>query len=266
MFSRLGPLMPVTFGKLAYEMWFTAPRFKIPSREKDSLATASQQVIDLHGLPMTTYSWGEGPSILFIHGWSGRGTQACSYAAPLTQAGYKTVSFDGPAHGNTPGKQSSVLQFADAVLAMQAHYGPFAGVITHSFGGMILTFASQFGFQVQRAACLCPPENFDIVIDNFAKTLALPDSVRQVMLKKFQATHGDLLRDMVSTVHQAKHIDYPLLLVHDKDDPEIPWQSSQDIANAVANSQLVLTQGLKHRRIVRDEKVVDAIVRFITEA
>ena len=270
MYNRLGPVFPEYFGKLAYEMWFRTTRFKTPDRELEVLKNATISTIDVHGMPITTYCWAhvesDQPVVLFIHGWSGRGTQVSAFVKPLTDAGIKVISFDGPAHGKSPGKQTSVLQFADAVLALQKSNGPFHGVITHSLGGMILAFTMQFKFTTDKAVCICPTMDFDRIISNFAAALALPDKVLAVMLNKFQATHGNLIRDMISTVDNVSNINCPALIIHDKDDPELPWQGSEKIHQAWKGSKLMLTEGLKHHRIVHDETVVKAALDFLAGA
>ena len=267
MYRTLGPMFPDYFGRRAYEMWFTTTRFRAPEREQKALHTASTDRIDVYGIPVCTYAWGDSdrPTVLFIHGWSGRGTQVFAYIEPLLQAGYRVISFDGPGHGQTPGKQTSVLQYADVILRMQQHYGHFSAVITHSFGGMALAFVMQHGFSTDRAVCICPPADFDRIITNFAHILALPDSVLDTMLNRFHATHGHLIRDLVSTVNNVARIeDCPALLIHDRDDPEITWQDGERVAKAWRGSEFLLTEGLKHRRIVRADNVVTAAVDFIT--
>ena len=57
-----------------------------------------------------------------MHGWTGRGTQIVNYIEKLNKLGYSVISFDGPAHGHSPGKQTSILEMTDAVLALNKQY------------------------------------------------------------------------------------------------------------------------------------------------
>ena len=143
MFSRIGPLFPNYFGRLAYNLWFSTQRYKTPAKELPSKNAATTEIMDTHGLPVHMYKWGDDskPKVLFAHGWSGRGTQCAFFIEPLLQAGFQVISFDGPAHGETPGKQTSILQFADVILQINKRYGPFDAAFTHSFGGMLLAYA-----------------------------------------------------------------------------------------------------------------------------
>src|SRR5439155_676408 len=50
----------------------------------------------------------------------------------------------------------------------------------------------------------------------------------------------------------------PLLVVHDRDDAEVPWQDGAIIARGWPGAVLSTTGGLGHRRILRDPYVVRA--------
>jgi hypothetical protein len=58
-------------------------------------------------------------------------------------------------------------------------------------------------------------------------------------------------------------LDLPLLVVHDRGDLEVPWEDGRRIAAAAARATLLTTEGLGHRRILRDPNVVAASVAFI---
>ena len=265
LYKQLGPLMPMRFGRMAYHTWFTPTRFRMPERERTVLDTAVTGSLCVDDIEVATYRWGDSnlPTILFVHGWSGRGTQASAFVEPVMRAGFSLLSFDAPAHGRTEGRQTSVLQFVDTLLALQQQFGPFHGCITHSVGGMALALAARFGFAPQRAVCICPPNAFDTILHNFCRILNLPPAVKHEMLKLLYATHGSLIEQFITVEHNAADIDFPALLIHDRDDPEIPWRDSEKIHHAWKHSELMLTDTLKHHRIVRDDKVVAAAVRYL---
>jgi pimeloyl-ACP methyl ester carboxylesterase len=55
----------------------------------------------------------------------------------------------------------------------------------------------------------------------------------------------------------------PLLVMHDRDDPTVPWAEGAAIASAWRGAELVTTSGLGHRDIVRDPDVVARAVAFL---
>ncbi|HHJ34257.1 MAG TPA: alpha/beta hydrolase [Gammaproteobacteria bacterium] len=267
-YNTLGRVFPAYFGRRAYALWFTTTRFKTPPYERPALAAARNEQVSVNGLQIAVYLWqhesiAPAATLLFIHGWTGRGSQVASYIERLTGLGYRVISFDGPAHGNTPGKQTSLLEMTDVIFALNKKYGDFDAAITHSFGGMILTFAMSLGLKVDRAALICPPNNFQVILDNFQRILQLPDCVMQAMERISYATHGQVIRDLVDMENNVRRLSCKSLLIHDEDDTDISWHSSEKIARAWPGARFIKTQGLGHRRIVRDSQVVQHIIDFL---
>jgi len=265
-FSTIGPFFPEYLGKLAYEFWFSTQRYKTPTKELPSKNSAAIEIMDAHGLPVHIYKWGDmsAPKVLFAHGWSGRGTQCAFFIEPLLQAGFQVISFDGPAHGETPGKQTSILQFADVILEIEKQYGPFDAAFTHSFGGMLLAYAMTLNMDIKRVVCICPPDTFDTIFKGFQLTLDLPDVVMQAVNSKFYATHGFRLREAISTITTVKTLSNQALIIHDENDTEVPLNCGKHVADAWPNARFIKTSGLGHRRIMRDRDVIKKTVDFLT--
>jgi hypothetical protein len=57
----------------------------------------------------------------------------------------------------------------------------------------------------------------------------------------------------------------PLLVVHDREDREVPWQDGAGIAAGWPGARLLTTSGLGHRRILRAPAVVAAVAGFLAE-
>jgi hypothetical protein len=55
----------------------------------------------------------------------------------------------------------------------------------------------------------------------------------------------------------------PVLLVHDRDDPETMFSDSVAISKSWQDSRLHPTSGLGHRRVLRDPWVLQQIVDFV---
>ncbi len=54
-----------------------------------------------------------------------------------------------------------------------------------------------------------------------------------------------------------------LLVIHDRGDAEVPWQHGMVITRAWRGAGMLMTDGLGHRRILRDPDVVAAAVAFV---
>jgi pimeloyl-ACP methyl ester carboxylesterase len=55
----------------------------------------------------------------------------------------------------------------------------------------------------------------------------------------------------------------PLLIVHDENDSVNPFASATSWVSRVSHAKLHATQGLGHRKILREKNSVDAIVSFV---
>ena len=64
-----------------------------------------------------------------------------------------------------------------------------------------------------------------------------------------------------SYVVRNQHI--PTLIIHDEDDQDIDVSCAKSIHDQHPNASLMITKGLGHRRILRDQNVIQKIVSFI---
>ena len=79
----LSTVSPRLAGHWVYHLWFTTHRFAEPGRESRWREQAQQFNLPHKYGPLAMYSWGEGPPVLLVHGWNGRGTQMGGLAVSL---------------------------------------------------------------------------------------------------------------------------------------------------------------------------------------
>ena len=53
------------------------------------------------------------------------------------------------------------------------------------------------------------------------------------------------------------------MIIHDTDDQDISVEQAKQLAAKWPNAQLVITQGLGHRKVLMDQKVIDSIIGFL---
>ncbi|MBL4712341.1 MAG: alpha/beta hydrolase [Gammaproteobacteria bacterium] len=267
-YNTFGRVFPVYFGHRAYDLWFTTTRFKMPEREKHAFESAIKENIEVNKISISVYIWQHESiepirTLLYVHGWTGRGTQIAPYLEQLHAIGYRVISFDGPAHGSTPGTQTSILEMTDMLFALNKTYGDFDAAITHSFGGMALTYAMSRGLKIKNVALISPPNNFQNLINAFQQAIQIPDSVMLAMERKGFATHGQVTRDLLDMKNNVKQLSNQGLIIHDEDDIEFPCHDSEATAKVWPGAKFIKTKGLGHRRIIRDEYVIRETIRFL---
>jgi len=263
LFGRVGAVVPRLLGRWAYDLWFRTRRFPESAAGKQITLNAIRETLQVGEIPVALYRWGAGPLVLFMHGWSGRGSQVAAFVEPLLNAGYQVIALDAPGHGATPGRRTNILECAEVLLAVQHRFGPLAAAITHSFGGMVLAYAMNHGLEVARVVCISAPADVDYLVGSFARTLNMhPAVVRDLRRRLEQRFDGDFW-ERIATESNARRLKSPALVVHDELDTSVPWQQGERIAAAWAGARFVKTRGLGHGRILRDRETVKAVVDFI---
>ncbi len=265
-----GRLSPRLAGRFAYRLWLTSPRFKTPASERSALESAIVEYHPIKHHKIATYIWGRSmptakPTILLVHGWSGRGTQLGAFVEPLLDAGYRVLSFDAPAHGKSSGKQTTIYEITDVILALQQHYGEFDAVITHSFGGPCTALAVQKGLRIEHFVAICPPATIAGLVTKFASALHLTDRTSARLIQRIEKSFGKHIWQELAMTEIVEDIDVPGFVIHDTQDVDIPWEEGQAVACAWNNAPFKITNGLGHRRILRDADVITSAIDFISD-
>jgi pimeloyl-ACP methyl ester carboxylesterase len=259
---------------LAEHMFVTPRRYARPERELAVLATARPQNFEVtlrspgrHRAKrsLAAWRWGFGPTVMLVHGWEGRGTQLGAFVQPLVEAGFSVVAFDAPGHGDSPDRQLYLTDLADCIADVAAQTGPLHAIIAHSFGAAAVLLAhARAGLDVPRTIFVAPNAIVDDAVVKFSRYLGLDDSDRAALEHRLVAHTGvdfsALALDRLTAGRESA-----LLVVHDRDDREVPFSQGARLAAAWPNAQLRETHELGHRRILRDADVIATTVAFARE-
>jgi pimeloyl-ACP methyl ester carboxylesterase len=110
--------------------------------EQEVLDWGNNTRIPFDGGELAVTTWGKsGPAVLLMHGWGGARAQMTGFVDPLLFAGYRVVAYDQPAHGESDGKMTNLLEIAPSMDLIAGREGPFHAVISHSFGTLITSYA-----------------------------------------------------------------------------------------------------------------------------
>ena len=245
---------------------FTTPiKHKIPKRELEMDRNSIQKLIPIPAIDkeVVLYEYGKSEKkILLVHGWSGRGTQLFKIADELLKAGYSTISFDAPAHGKSPGKTTIMVDFIATILEIDKQFGPFEAAIGHSLGGMSVLNAIKKGLKVNHAVVIGSGDIVEDIMDDFVAKLALKPAISTLLRLHFEKKYGEKMNSY-SAFLAAKETTIPVLVIHDNNDPEVPVKAGIHIHKYLKNGELLLTDGLGHRKILGNHKVIERTVQFI---
>jgi pimeloyl-ACP methyl ester carboxylesterase len=263
--------LPAVAVRIVDRLWFTPPRLPLRREAAEFLTTGERLTFRVHGREVAGWAWGQGPTVLLVHGWGGRAAQMRAFVQPLLAAGLRVVAFDAPAHGASApsrlgGRRVTFIEFAAALREVAAECGPVAGLIAHSSGCTATALAIREGWTPPPRLVFIAPFVFP---GSYTAPFAAAVGVSRRVMSAFRSRVERHLErswsdfDMPDLPQVAELP--PLLLVHDRDDPEVPVADSHALAAAWPLARLLSTVGLGHRRLLRDPGVIAKAVAAVGE-
>lgn len=264
-FALLNALSSGYAARRAVTMFYSPRRFPPADWEEAALTSGTPAKLPFDGETLNATIWdGKGQTVLLVHGWEGRRGQLGKVALALNALGYRVVAFDGPAHGSSRKKSTTLVEFSKAVAAAAEHFGPVHTIVGHSFGAGAVGIAVRNGTIAQQIVLISCPLSLRHVVSGFAKVAGVPHQSHEKMYPIMEKLHGCTESELCFTVigPQLRH---PCLLIHDLKDRYIPATDADEVHLAIANSELVKTSGLGHMRILQDEIVVQRVIDFVSQ-
>jgi pimeloyl-ACP methyl ester carboxylesterase len=261
-FSILAPLSPTLAGRWADFLFRTPLRQKRLKREMAWLARGRFALIPFRDSAVASWTWGEGPLVVLVHGWTGHAGRLTPYVPALVDAGFSVVAFDAPGHGISPGFHSSVRAFTDAITSVATHHGPVYGFVAHSLGSAAVIMAMSSGVVAERAVFLGPATDPEQYSGRFARTLRIPECVRESMKRSIERRFG-VPWESFRVIEKASKMTSALMVFHDRRDSQVPFADGAAIAAAWPGAELVPTRGLGHHKILREPAVIFRAVSFL---
>jgi predicted alpha/beta hydrolase family esterase len=207
----------------------------------------------------------QAPVALLVHGWGGHARQLLPLAGALARQGWRPVLLEMPAHGGSAGSTSNLPQFARAIdyaVGRLQHEGHAVGLlVAHSLGANAAAYAASRGLAVGTLVLLAPPASPRAYTHYFAQVFGLAEATRRAMQERIEAREGVLMRQFEPRA-VAPRLRLPTRVVHDRGDRVNAFADGQAYAHAIDGAQLLATDGLGHRRILKDEGVIAGISAF----
>ena len=242
-------------------------KFKIPSREADFYNKTEQERIDVKSVSKKIMLYripNDGKRILFVHGWNGRSSQFYKIIELLSDNGYDITAVDLPGHGRSSRSNTNLPEITNLLSEITKSRGPYDGIVCHSFGGVAALNSVRRGASCEKLV-LISPGVYEIkpMFKTFVGLFGLDeeyyaDRLFDIAESLYGASPGEFGLDRFS-----KQIDTETLIVHCEDDKEAMKEIALTLHSDMKNSVLHLTEGLGHRRILRDEKVAEKVMSFL---
>lgn len=252
--------------KKVYQAFFSPPQYEVKPTEREVIEWGNNYRIPFEGGELAVTSWGTNrPAVLLMHGWGGARAQMTGFVDSLLFAGYRVVAYDQPAHGESDGKMTNLLEIAPTMDLITRHEGPFHAIIAHSFGTLVTSYAL-----VRRN--FPPPARlvylgaFNRLLDSlprFQVQAQLPDKVMDGFRDMLYANFGRNVLDAITNESLTPHIEIPALMFHDTADNVTPVEDSRAVAHVWKHARFIETHGLGHRGALQSSAIHEQVVRFL---
>lgn len=243
-------------------LMLTPPRQPFSDEELAVLEEASLMQVPLIPGRLIAWRWGRAadPAVVLVHGWGGRGTQLRGFIEPLLARGFSVVAYDAPGHGMTGGPESSLPHVLQGLNAVLDHLGPVHAIVGHSLGGAVAAMALAQRPAVKRAVLIAPPASLADSSRRIAAALQWPEALRAAMQRRIEYRFG---LDWSGFEAEQASGEQPVLVIHDRQDREVPLGEGHRHARNWPRGRLLETSGLGHRRVLADPMVIEASVDFL---
>ena len=242
-------------------------KFKTPPREAGFYKKTEQEKIRAKSTSRGIMLYripNDGHKVLFVHGWNGRSSQFYRIIELLSDEGYDITAFDLPGHGRSTRSTTNLPEITDLISEVTESTGPYHGIVCHSFGAVAALNSVRLGAAFEKLV-LISPGVYEIkpMFETFVGLFGLDeeyyaDRLFDLAESLFGASPGEFGLDRFS-----EQIKTETLIVHCEDDKEAMKEIALTLHSDMKNSTLHLTEGLGHRRILRDEKVAEIVMNFL---
>ncbi len=251
-----------------FRMFGETERVGMARKEQEVIDRGERFEFDAQGHHLVGHRWGSGPAVVMLHGWGNRAAAMTAFVDPLVGNGLSVWAIDAPAHGESSGDFCHAPLFAACTHHMVQNLilpecGDLHGALGYSFGGLATGIGQHRGLGAKRIALLAPLAWIPLRFNSWAIACGLDEAGIKEYWGHVHAFFGEGMIETHSLPQLAPGMTAPLLLIHDRQDKEVTVQEALDVVEAWPDAILMETEGLGHRRLLRDRHVIARVAEFL---
>jgi pimeloyl-ACP methyl ester carboxylesterase len=235
----------------------------ISSFEQEAMAQASKMRYGENNKNVA-WVWGDGPLVIFVHGWSGRAAQMAPLALHVANLGFRSVSIDVTGHGDSPKRHTRWDYFLRDIAALsQSFREEVYAYVGHSAGALSMMAARALkGIHAQRYACICAPSFPFPPINVIQKKLNPKEAVLE-HYKKYIAEQFETTWEELQTGCSYAGAGSDTLLFYDETDRFVDHSEGDKIQALCPGAQMVKTSAYTHQKILAAPELAQAVGDFL---
>lgn len=265
-FNTIGKLSPSLAAASAFTLFCSPYSGKKKLPVPPIFEKANRVSLTVDGITVNGFHWpatqAGAKKILICHGFDSSSYRFDKYVTTLLQQGFKVFAFDAPGHGVSDGKTINVLLYKNTIIAIEKKFGGFYGIMAHSLGGLAAALAAEEIQGPAKIVLIAPATETTRAINNFFTYIPLHHKTRAAFENLIKQMSGKTL-EWFSVTRAIAHIPSSMLWLHDKDDKVCPYEDTLAAQQMqLPNLRFIITKGLGHSNIYRDNAIHKKIVDF----
>lgn len=239
---------------------------------KRSYAFKALQPLEVHNINTSLGDahvavFGEGRELVIVsHGWADNSSGFEAMIAHLLTQGFKVAAVDHVAHGKSSGKHTHLLNFietlSETVQYFEKNNQQIHAIVAHSMGAVATLNLPMDILKHKKLVLIATPINFFELMFEKVDKAGISTKLLTHVLESIGKQFGRDWQSLCLSQHTEKLSDN-IYFVHDEHDKYACYQSVSKYV-AAQKPSLFTTQGLGHRKLLGDTKVIEHISKVIT--
>lgn len=247
---------------------FTTPRKRSKHPLPDIFKKAERISFIHQGNRIKGFHWNKDAEkrLMILHGYESSCRKFDHHIARSIKLGYEVIAFDAPAHGDSEGRSVHALMYADMIRQAINEFGKIDTFICHSFGGIALSLYLETveHDKETKVVFIAPATETTSAINGFFRFLQLGRHIRKAFDRRIKNVSGQY-PEHFSIKRAMGNIHATILWIHDEDDLVTPFDDVKPLIDrGLPNIEFMITKGLGHNRIYRDNEVKRKLFSFIS--
>lgn len=206
---------------------------------------------------------GEGPAVIFAHGWASEKKQLTSFVPKLLAAGFSVLLYDQPAHGKSTSVSTNIFDFIHAMEALVRYRRDVHAILAHSMSTVAAVYNFHLFQWIKKGVLISPICDYEEELMTWFQKRGMPENMIEDVVSYLEERHH-LKLEMINPKNVAPYLKAAdILLVHDQNDRHTPFKGSERLNLLLPKSEIKKTQHLGHAKILHNENVINDVIEFL---
>lgn len=203
--------------------------------------------------------------VILSHGWADHSGSFTGIINALVNQGYCVAAIDHIGHGQSQGKQSNLMVFIEALdillTRLADERAQVIGLVGHSMGAAAMLSLPEYHLKGKRLVLISTPVKFFEVMFERVSQAGISGKMLTLVLEALsrRGMHWRKIQQLILNNSNGENVTF----IHDREDSYAPFNHLIDVMGE-SKSRLKTTSGLGHRKILRDNAVIDEVTQILS--